>query len=82
MGMKAIITMHLERPTRFKNSIITKKITGLKDEIHGLVNGFIYARANAENFIPVKEFVVEVFNTRNRVIERWKYKPTYSEGNV
>ena len=75
--MKAVITMKLVRPTRFKRSVIKKIITAKKDYIVGLVNAFIYERANRENFISVKEFSVEVFNTRGRMIERWNYKPTY-----
>ena len=74
--MKAVIKMKLVRPTRLKRSVIKRTITAKKDYIVGLVNAFIYERVNRENFIPVEEFSVEVFNTRGRVIERWNYKPT------
>lgn len=75
--MKAVIAMTLVRPTRFKRSVIKKTITAKKDYIVGLVNGFIYERANKENFIPVEKFDVQIFNTRGRMIEQWDYKPTY-----
>lgn len=75
--MKAIITMELVRPTRFKRLFVEKKIEATKDMLHGLINGFIYERANRDNFIPVKEFNVKVYNTRGRMIETWNYKPTY-----
>ena len=29
-----------------------------------------------ERDIPVKEFSVEMFNTRNKRINKWSYKPT------
>lgn len=75
--MKAIITMELVRPTRSKRLFVKKKIEATKDVLHGLINGFIYERANRDNFIPVKEFNVKVYNTRGRMIETWNYKPTY-----
>ena len=75
--MKAVITMKLVRQTRFKRTIIKKTITSKKDYLTGLVNGFIYERVNQENFIPATEFVVEIFNTRNRCVNKWSYKPTY-----
>lgn len=75
--MKAVITMKLVRPTRFKRTIIKKTITARKDYIVGLVNGFIYERANRMNFIPVEEFDVRILNTRGKAIEQWNYKPTY-----
>lgn len=75
--MKAVITMKLVRPTRFNRTIIKKTITANKDYIIGLVNGFVFARTNDERFIPVEEFSVEIFNTRNKCINKWSYKPTY-----
>lgn len=75
--MKAVITMTLVRPTRFKRTVIEKKITAKKDYIVGLVNGFVYERANKENFIPVEKFDVKIFNTRGSVVSNWTYEPTY-----
>ena len=75
--MKAIITMELVRPTRFKRLFVEKKVEAKKDVLHEQINGFIYERVNRENFIPVKEFVVKVYNTRGHMIETWNYKPTY-----
>lgn len=75
--MKAVITMKLVRPTRFNRTIIKKTITAKKDCLTGLVNEFICERVNKENFIPVTEFTVEMFNTRNRCVDKWDYKPTY-----
>lgn len=75
--MKAVITMKLIRPTRFKRTIIKKTITSKKDYLTGLINGFIYERVNREHYIPVTEFMVEIFNTRNRCVNKWSYKPTY-----
>lgn len=75
--MKAVITMTLVRPTRFKRSVIKKTITAKKDNIIGLVNEFILERTNKDNFIPVDRFDVKIFNTRSRMTEQWNYKPTY-----
>lgn len=75
--MKAVITMKLVRPTRFKRTIIKKTITARKDNIVGLVNDYIHERANRMNFIHVAEFDVRILNIHGKEIEQWKYKPTY-----
>ena len=76
--MKAVITMKLVRPTRFNRTIIKQTITAKKDCLTDVVNDFICERVNKDNFIPVSEFTVEIFNYRNRCIDQWNYKPSYN----
>lgn len=74
--MKAVITQHLVRKTRFGHSITTWWIEAKKEEIVEKVNSYIYERANRHNFIPVEMFEVKIYNSKKQVVNSWEYKPT------
>lgn len=76
--MLAVITMELEKPTRFGHTIIEHKINAPKGMIETEVNGFIFDRQRRENFIRVLCFDVKILNYKKKVIKEWQYMPTYN----
>lgn len=77
--MLAVITMELEKPTRFGRDIIEHKINAPKGMIKTEVNGFIFDRERRKNLIRVICFDVKILDYKKRVIDKWNYKPTYRE---
>ena len=75
--MKAIVTMTLEKPTRFGRKVITETINVRKEVLESEVNNFIFQRQHRENFIKVTEFSVNLYDYKKRVYKSWSYKPTY-----
>lgn len=77
--MTAEVELHLERPTRLGKTILKKKFYGKKKDMKDIVDAFIYERTHAINLIRVTEFFVRVYNKDKRVIDTWRYKPTYQD---
>lgn len=75
--MKAIVTMTLEKPTRFGRKVITETINARKEVLESEVNNFISHRQHRENFIKVTEFSVKLYDYNKRVYKSWSYQPTY-----
>lgn len=75
--MKAIVTMTLEKPTRFGRKVITETINARKEVLESEVNNFISQRQHRENFIKVTEFSVKLYDYNKRVYKSWSYQPTY-----
>ena len=75
--MKAIVTMTLEKPTRFGRKVITETINARKEVLESEVNNFISHRQHRENFIKVTEFSVKLYDYNKRVYKSWSYNPTY-----
>ena len=77
--MKAIVTMAIEKPTRFGRKVITETFNARKEVLESEVNKFIFQRQHRENFINVTEFSVKLFDYNKRVYKSWSYKPTYRQ---
>lgn len=75
--MKAIVTMTLEKPTRFGRKVITETINARKEVLESEVNNFISHRQHRDNFIKVTEFSVKLYDYNKRVYKSWSYQPTY-----
>ena len=75
--MKAIVTMTLEKPTRFGRKVITETINARNEFLVSEVNNFIFQRQHRENFIKVTEFSVKLYDYNKRVYKSWSYQPTY-----
>jgi hypothetical protein len=75
--MYAIVSMELEKPTRFGHTVIKKTINARKNFLETEINNFIFERQRRENFIRVVRFNVSILNYKKKVIRCWSYTPTY-----
>lgn len=75
--MKAIINEKLIRKNWSGKTILNKTIIGTKENIVSKVNDYISLRISNDNLIPVKEFVINIYNHYGKYINNWNYKPTY-----
>lgn len=51
-------------------------LTRKKEFIISMINYLIYERGNNINSINILNVVIEIYNYKREVVNKWRYKPT------
>lgn len=74
--MKAKVFFELVKPNKNGKTALTVNVNVRKEFIIDMVNYLIYKRVNNTNEINVSNIVVEIYNYKREVVNKWSYKPT------
>ncbi len=74
--MKAKVFFELVEPNKNGKTTLTVNVNVRKEFIIDMVNYLIYKRVNNINEVKVSNVVVEIYNYKREVVNKWNYKPT------
>ena len=74
--MKAKVFFELAGPNKNGKTALTVNVNVRKEFIIDMVNYLIYKRVNNPNEVNVSNVVVEIYNYKREVVNKWIYKPT------